>query len=222
MRYNLTILYSSISNKNQEQQIMWLASPPENYKVHEFPNGDKAYIHKSANIGHLTINRYSYINQNVTMNGKYPIRIGAFCSIAANVYCWTYESHHTNYPTTFPLNAILGMQVGYPNCVDKPEGVVIGNDVWIGEGARIMPGVKIGDGCVIGARAVVTKDCEPYGVYVGIPAHQTKKRFPAKMIEQLLKIQWWNWPIEKIQRNIDFFSTDLNQFDGNLVTKIVD
>jgi acetyltransferase-like isoleucine patch superfamily enzyme len=201
---------------------MWLNTPPENYNVHDFPNGDKAYIHKSANIGHLTIDRYSYVSQNVVLNGKYPIKIGAFCSVAANVYCWTYESHHTTYPTTFPLHVVLGMHVNYSDCVEKPDGVIIGNDVWIGEGARIMPGVKIADGCVIGARAVVTKDCEAYGIYVGVPAKQVEKRFPENMIEQLLKIQWWKWPIEKIRQNATFFSIDLNRFDGDLSQKIVE
>jgi serine acetyltransferase len=82
--------------------------------------------------------------------------------------------------------------------------------------------VTIGDGCVIGSRAVVTKNCEPYGVYVGIPAKQVKKRFPVEMVEQLMKIQWWNWSIDKIQRNVEFFSIDLNSFEGDLNTKIVD
>jgi virginiamycin A acetyltransferase len=196
--------------------------PPSNYRVLNFPNGDKAYIDHSANVGNLTIGRYSYINAKTTLNGRYPIKIGAFCSISFNVYCWTYESHQTTYPTTFPLRVVLGMDVGYPDCIEKPEGVTIGNDVWIAEGVRIMPGVTIGDGCVIGSRAVVTKDCEPYGVYVGIPAKQVKKRFPTKMIEQLMQIQWWNWSIDKMQRNIEFFSIDLNNFEGDLNSKIVD
>lgn len=201
---------------------MWIKSPPPDYKVLQFPNGDKAYIHNSAKLGNVGIGRYSYINSNVTLNGRYPVRIGAFCSIAANVYCWTYESHQTTYPTTYPLRVVLGVDIGYSECVEKPDGVVIGNDVYIAEGVRIMPGVKIGDGCVIGARAVVTKDCEPYGVYVGVPAKQVKKRFPEKMVEQLQQIQWWTWSIDKIQRNVNFFSCDLNNFDGDLSVMIVD
>jgi virginiamycin A acetyltransferase len=190
--------------------------------VIEAPSGDKVYIHDSAKISNTTIGRYSYINHNSSFGGKFPIRIGAFCSIAANVYCFTYESHQTTFPTTFPLRVVLGLDVGYSDCVEKPEGVTIGNDVYIGDGARIMPGVKIGDGCVIGARAVVTKDCDPYGIYIGIPARQFKKRFPADMVNQLLDIKWWNWPVDKIQRNIIFFSIDLNNFNGNLRDKIVD
>ena len=201
---------------------MWIEIPPPNYKVLSFPNGDQAFIHNSANVGNLSIGRFSYINGNVTLNGRFPIKIGAFCSVAANVYCWTYESHQTTYATTFPLRVVLGMDVGYSDCVEKPEGVTIGNDVYIADGVRIMPGVTIGDGCVIGSRAVVTKNCEPYGVYVGIPAKQVKKRFPIEMIEQLMKIQWWNWSVDKIQRNIEFFSIDLNNFEGDLNEKIVD
>lgn len=78
---------------------------------------------------------------------------------------------------------------------------IIGNDVWIGYEALIMPGVKIGDGAVIGTRAVVTKDVEPYTIVGGNPAKIIRKRFDDATIEKLLEIQWWNWEIEKIMEN---------------------
>ena len=201
---------------------MWLTNPPPDYNVIEAPNGDKAFIHKHTNIGNLSIGRYSYIHNHVVLNGLYPIRMGAFCSVAANVYCLTYESHQIKYATSFPLRTVLGVNVGYVECVEKPEGVTIGNDVYLGDGVRIMPGVTIGDGCVIGARAVVTKNCEPYGIYVGIPAKLTKTRFSRNIVEQLQALQWWNWSLEKIRRNADFFSIDLQQFEGDLSSHIVD
>jgi virginiamycin A acetyltransferase len=196
--------------------------PPPHFKVLNFPTGSKAFIHETGKVNNVTIGRYSYINFNSTFGGGYPIRIGAFSSIGKNVYCWTYESHQTIYPSTFPLRDILGVNIGYSECVRKPEGVTIGNDVWIADDVRIMAGVNIGDGCVIGARAVVTRNCEPYGVYVGVPARQVKMRFPLPMIEQLQQIQWWNWPLEKIQRNFEFFSLDLTCFTGDLCEKIKD
>lgn len=79
---------------------------------------------------------------------------------------------------------------------------MIGNDVWIGYDAIIMPGVKIGDGAIIGTRAVVTKDIPPYTIVGGVPAKPIRKRFDDKTIEKLLSIKWWNWDKEKIKQNI--------------------
>jgi virginiamycin A acetyltransferase len=80
---------------------------------------------------------------------------------------------------------------------------IIGNDVWIGYEALIMPGVKIGDGAVIAARSVVVSDIPPYVVAGGNPARQIKQRFSDSEVAQLLSIQWWDWDIDKITRNID-------------------
>lgn len=87
------------------------------------------------------------------------------------------------------------MQDGFERAGDT----VVGNDVWIGSEAMIMPGVNIGDGAVIGARAVVTKDVQPYSVVVG-NNQVVRQRFSDKEIETLLNIQWWNWPIEHIKQ----------------------
>lgn len=201
---------------------MWTDTVPDGYIAHSFANGDKCFVHKSANVanGKLSVGRFSYINAGCTLGGLHPIRIGAFCSISNGVYCWTYEDHQTRYVSTYPWRSILGMDIAYPEVVDKPGGVVIGNDVWIGREARIMPGVTIGDGCVIGTRAIVTKDCEPYGVYVGMPATLKKFRFPDVAIAQLKAIRWWDWPLDKIRRNSDFFSADLASFSGDLAALI--
>lgn len=83
--------------------------------------------------------------------------------------------------------------------------IAIGNDVWIATNAVILPGVTIGDGAVIGAGAIVTKDIPPYAIAVGVPAKIIKYRFSKEIIEGLLKIKWWNWPDEKIKANIDYF-----------------
>ena len=80
--------------------------------------------------------------------------------------------------------------------------IVIGNDVWIGYEAVIMPGVKIGDGAIVSAKSVVVKDVPPYMIVGGNPAVGLKLRFSEAEITQLLEIEWWNWEIEKITRNI--------------------
>ena len=81
-------------------------------------------------------------------------------------------------------------------------GIVIGNDVWIGFEAVILSGVTIGDGAIIGTRAVVTKDVPPYTIVGGVPAKPIRKRFSDDVISQLLKIQWWNWSENRIKKNI--------------------
>jgi len=85
---------------------------------------------------------------------------------------------------------------------DNKGDIVIGNDVWIGFEAVIMSGVAIGDGAIVGARAVVTKDVPPYTIVGGVPAKEIRKRFSDERISELLSLKWWDWPEEKIQKNI--------------------
>lgn len=202
--------------------MAWIDQAPKDYVEFAFEGMiDKAYIHKSATIGNVQIGRCSYINSGCVFAGKYPVRIGSFCSISNDVYCFTCESHQTRFPSTFPLRTVLGMDLAYSELVEKPQGVVIGNDVWIGHEVRLMPGLTIGDGCVIGARAVVVHDCEPYGIYAGVPARLIRKRFSDEIISQLLALRWWKWPLERIYRNKTFFDCDLSIFQGDLESLIV-
>jgi virginiamycin A acetyltransferase len=142
------------------------------------------------------------------------LKIGKFCSLAKDCkFIMKGAQHHLNSFTTYPLfwNLISNPEVkSYFDVIpDKKyyhkeyEDTNIGNDVWIGYDALIMPGIKIGDGAVIGTRAVVTKDVEPYTIVGGTPAKVIRKRFDDKTIEKLLQIQWWNWEIEKIMENYD-------------------
>lgn len=85
---------------------------------------------------------------------------------------------------------------------DNKGDIVIGSDVWIGFEAVILGGVTVGDGAVIGARAVVTKDVPPYTIVGGVPAKPIRKRFSDEVISRLLKLQWWNWPEERIRKNL--------------------
>ena len=91
--------------------------------------------------------------------------------------------------------------------------IVIGNDVWIAQDATILSGVTIGDGAVIGANSVVTKDVEPYTIVAGNPARPISKRFDDQTIEDLLRIKWWNLPMEDLEKKKDLiFSTDIEAF----------
>lgn len=85
---------------------------------------------------------------------------------------------------------------------DHKGDIVIGNDVWIGYEAVILAGVTIGDGAVIGSRAVVTKDVPPYTIVGGVPARTIRRRFDEDIVEELLRLRWWDWPEEVIKENI--------------------
>jgi acetyltransferase-like isoleucine patch superfamily enzyme len=149
------------------------------------------------------------------------LKMGKFCSLADGVTIFLGGEHNTNWVTTYPFSSddpqVREIWTGAEGIGGHPKtrgDVVIGNDVWIGWDAVIMSGVKIGDGAVIGARALVTKDVEPYSVVVGNPGRQVKYRFEPEIIAKLLEIQWWNWPIEKINRNLKILcSPNLNQLD---------
>lgn len=94
----------------------------------------------------------------------------------------------------------------------KFEDTIIGNDVWVGNGAIILRGIKIGDGAVVGAGAVVTKDVEPYTIVAGCPAKPIKMRYDnEKYIEELLEIKWWDWSLEKIEKNLDLLLSEVNE-----------
>jgi virginiamycin A acetyltransferase len=108
--------------------------------------------------------------------------------------------------TTYPFNIFAcGWEKVTPTLEQLPfkGDTVIGNDVWIGQNATIMPGVKVGDGAIIAANSTVTKDIEPYTINGGNPAKFIKKRFSEEEVEFLLKLQWWNWDEEKIFDNLE-------------------
>ncbi|MDA0108437.1 CatB-related O-acetyltransferase [Vibrio sp. La 4.2.2] len=126
--------------------------------------------------------------------------IGKFCSFAsgATFMLAGNQGHRLDWISTFPFSQeTFGTDV--KDGFQKAGDTVIGNDVWIGSEAMIMPGVKIGDGAVIGARSVITKDVEPYAIVVG---HNTviKKRFSEDQINKLLEMQWWNWPLDTLKQ----------------------
>lgn len=142
----------------------------------------------------------------------YPInhdrlQIGKFCSIACGAKFIFNSANHTLLSlSTYPFPLFFEEwnldKKNVTKAWDHKGDIVIGNDVWIGYEAVILAGVTIGDGAIIGTRAVVTKDVPPYTIVGGIPAKPIRKRFSDETILSLLEIQWWNWSKERIAKNI--------------------
>ena len=135
------------------------------------------------------------------------IYIGKHCSFARDVLLQA-VNHKIYLPAlcrSLYRNYISDVGVEY-----DIEPIRVGNDVWIGARAMVLPGVTIGNGAIIGGASVVTKDVDPYSITAGNPAIHRKWRFPEHIIKQLQELKWWNWSIEKIRRNKKFFETNLN------------
>ncbi len=172
----------------------------------------------------IHVGEYTYYDdfenvENFEKNVKYhfdfigdQLIIGKYCMIASGVeFIMNGGNHLTDSITAYPF-AIFGND--WKDAMDSKTypskgNTNIGNDVWIGYNATIMPGISIGDGSIIAAKSVVTSDVAPYTVVGGNPAGKIKKRFSEEDIQKLLQIQWWNWSTEKITRNIKIL-TDNN------------
>jgi len=153
-------------------------------------------------IGKFTyINKYSLVDKNTQS-------IGRFCSIAYGVKIglghhpvdWV-STHHFAYDKKY---GFINESRDFED--HSRQRCIIGNDVWIGGNSIILAGVKVGDGAIVGANSLVTKDVEPYSIVFGTPAKFHRYRFDEKIREELLKIQWWNWEDSKIIKNVDLFS----------------
>ena len=135
-------------------------------------------------------------------NKEDKLIIGKYCSVASGVQFMMggTQGHNYNWIAVHPL---IGLDISdLPGHKWKGD-TIIGSDVWLGAESLIMPGVKIADGAVIAARAVVTKDIGPYEIWGGNPARFIKKRFSDEHIEKLLQIKWWDWDEETLKRNLN-------------------
>jgi len=146
------------------------------------------------------------------------LRIGKFCSIAEGVVVFLGANHRVDWFTTYPFGHIhenkfpkVSRHHGHP--ATKGD-VVIGNDVWIATNAVIMSGITIGDGAVIGAYSIVTKDVPPYTIVAGNPAKQIRKRFSDEIINKLLELKWWDMDESRINEISDILcSNDLEKLN---------
>ncbi|EYF05660.1 type B chloramphenicol O-acetyltransferase [Chondromyces apiculatus] len=129
--------------------------------------------------------------------------IGSFCSIATGVsfIMAGNQGHRNDWVTTFPF-FFMPEEPAFGDAINAFQGAgdtVVGSDVWIGSEAMIMAGIRIGHGAMIGSRALVTKDVEPYTIVGGNPARPIRKRFSDEHIAMLLEMAWWDWPLDRIK-----------------------
>ncbi|HIW56362.1 MAG TPA: Vat family streptogramin A O-acetyltransferase [Firmicutes bacterium] len=142
--------------------------------------------------------------------------IGKFCAIARGVeFVMNGANHRMCSVTTYPFNIMGG---GWEKCAPSLDDLplkgdtVVGNDVWIGQNVTVMPGVRIGDGAIVAACSVVTKNVEPYTVVGGNPAKLIRRRYDNETTAFLLKLRWWDWPPEKIFANLEILCCgDINR-----------
>ena len=195
-----------------------MAAPDKN-QTFPLPHYDRlCFLKNIITNPNIIIGDYTYYDDfedvhNFKKNVKYhfdfvgdKLIIGKFCQIASGVtFIMNGANHLQDSLSTFPFT-IFGEEwkdamkgKNYPIKGDT----IIGNDVWIGFDATIMPGVKIGDGAIIGSKSIVTKDVGPYSIVGGNPSKLIRKRFTEERIKELLEMKWWDWPVEKITANLE-------------------
>ena len=169
----------------------------------------------------LIIGPYTYGRRNirVVFTEAYPkvqIIVGKFCSIASNVTIYLGSGFHSaNNISTFPFGYVPKIFPASKRIVKGTTkgNILIENDVWIGSGSTIMSGIHIGNGAVISTNSHVIRNVAPYSIVGGNPAQLIRKRFSDAQIDRLLKIKWWDWPLEKIKANMSILnSPNLEQF----------
>ena len=192
---------NKIYSRPHDKQIVYLKSVVDNpnieigeYTIYNDFVNDPCDFEKNNVLYHYPI------------NGD-KLKIGKFCSIACgSKFLFTSANHTLGSLSTYTFPIFFdewGLDAkNIRSAWDNKGDIVIGNDVWIGYEAVILSGVTIGDGAIIGTRAVVTKDVPPYTIVGGVPAKPIRRRFDDETIAELLRLRWWDWDKEKISRNI--------------------
>lgn len=206
---------SKIYPRSNDKNTIYLKSAVKNPNIiagnfsiyNDFVN-DPLDFEKNNVLYHYPINRDKLI-------------VGKFCSIACGAkFIFTSANHAMRSLSTYTFPIFFeewGLDVkNITGAWDNKGDIIIGNDVWIGYEAVIMSGVKIGDGAIIGTRAIVTKDVPPYTIVGGVPAKPIRRRFSDETIAELLDLKWWDWPPEQIKNCLsDIQSGNLEKLREN-------
>jgi virginiamycin A acetyltransferase len=216
----------TISGKKQESAKRGGMIGPKPTETHPMKGFDQVcYLKNVVKNPNIIVGDYTYYDDPVDSEGferrnvlyHYPFMndkliIGKFCAIARDVrFIMNGANHKIDAFTTYPFSIFgNGWEKVMPKIEDLPckGDTVIGNDVWIGYDSLIMPGVTIGNGTIVASRSVVAGEVEPYTIVGGNPARPIRKRFDREVVDLLQKIEWWNWPAEKITAHLDVLTSN--------------
>ena len=226
----------SDAETNKLMDTAHTSNRPDWRRIHPLKSRDESVTYiKPTLIGikNIKVGEYTYYDgQNFTSRVTHhydfigdKLIIGKFCQIGRSVeFIMNGANHQMNSVSTYPFYIFKGWEQEPPKMEDLPfkGDTIVGNDVWIGQNAVILPGVHIGDGCIIGANAVVASDIPPYSVAVGNPARVIKKRFDDELITLLEQLKWWNFSINKIQKFISLLSNGDIEYVKEEIKNIID
>jgi acetyltransferase-like isoleucine patch superfamily enzyme len=164
------------------------------------------------------IGRYTRINGAASVLGTGAAVIGPCCAIGSGFTLLT-ENHRMDLPNMqFRLSGLLGIP---RSRLAQPEDVQIGAAAWVGANVTVLSGVQVGVGAVLASGAVVTKDVAPFAVVGGVPARELKRRCSEQVAEVLLESEWWEWPLERMRRNREFFAADITSVDAAALRSLI-
>lgn len=217
VKFALGTLRSSVSialanNKLRAENADKHVSLASHVEINRVTFGRYVRIAHHAQISNSTLGDRTSVGRYTKITNS---EIGKYCSIS-----WDVTIGATQHPLSNPSTHAFWYrsQFGIVNQDARldPSIVCIGNDVWIGCNVVIMPGVNVGDGAIIGAGSIVTRDVEPYSIVAGNPARLLRKRFPDDVIEKMIEVHWWDWDDRVIKDNIEFFSNpvSIESFDS--------
>ncbi len=202
---------------------------PDPDVIHPIPGYDREiYVRPAVTNPNIIVGDFTYIADSEFeshVTNFYPwsrdkLIIGKFCQIAAGVeFVMNDANHQMSAVTTFPFYTLEGWEMDPPDPSDMPfkGDTVIGNDVWIGQNAVILPGVQIGDGAIIGANSIVGSKVDPYTIVAGNPARPLRKRFDDELIDLLIRFRWWDKSIDEINELIPLLTcSDLEKVRSEL------
>lgn len=206
---------------------------PDPNMIHPIAGYDKGiYVKPTIQNPNITVGDFTYIADSEFeshVTNFYPwskdkLIIGKFCQIATGVeFIMNDANHQMSAVSTFPFYTLDGWDMEAPSASDMPfkGNTVIGNDVWIGQNAVILPGVNIGDGAIIGANSVVGSNIAPYTIVAGNPAKVIRKRFDEELIDLMLRFKWWDKSITEINELIPILTcSDLEKVREELKAKL--